>query len=353
MAKSKTLIQRAIWSVVFLALAVLTVYIVTAQDKEFSFTDFGNYLLSADPFWLAGAFLCMIGFVYFEGHAISYLCRFAGAKCGVRRGFSYAAFDIYFSAITPSATGGQPAAAFAMMKEGIPAAATTMALLMNLMMYNVSLIILALFCFIACPSVYQNFDTLARVLIWAGIATQAVMTLVFFLLVFCPSLVMRIAGWGLKLLAKLRFIKNPEERHTALEKMAEEYRECTHNIWRSPKAVICTFFLNFMQRVSHLGVTVCVFMALGGKLAHALEVLTLQGFAVLGSNSVPIPGAVGVADYMLINGFEPLLGADKVTHMALLTRGISFYICLLMCGVVIMLHYIRHAIRQKKEKAKA
>lgn len=350
MAKNKTLLKRVLWSVVFLALAVATVAIVTAQDEDFSFDSFWKCLLEANPFWLAGAFVCMIGFVYFEGHAISYLCRFSGGSVRKRRGFTYASFDIYFSAITPSATGGQPAAAIAMMKDGVPAAATTMALLMNLMMYNVSLIVLALFCFIACPAVYQHFDTLARVLIWAGIATQAVMMLLFFLLVFYSPLVLRIARWGLNILTKLRLIKDAEKRQESLEKMAVEYRSCTQSIWHKPKTLLYTFFLNFMQRISHLGVTLCVFMALGGKLRNLLEVFTLQGFAVLGSNSVPIPGAVGVADYMFINGFTPLLGKENVIHMVLLTRGISFYLCLVMCGVTILLHYIRHYLKKQTKK---
>ena len=350
MTKNKTLLKRVLWSIVFLGLAVATISIVTAQDEDFSLASFGAYLLQANPFWLAGAFVCMVAFVYFEGHAISYLCRFSGNTCRKRRGFTYASFDIYFSAITPSATGGQPAAAIAMMKDGVPAAATTMALLMNLMMYNVSLIVLALFCFIACPAVYQHFDTLARILIWAGIATQVVMTLLFFLLVFYSPLVLRIARWGLQLLAKLRLMKNTEKRQESLEKMAAEYRTCTHSIWRNPKALLYTFFLNFMQRISHLGVTLCVFMALGGKLKHLIEVFTLQGFAVLGSNSVPVPGAVGVADYMFINGFTPLLGEENVIHMVLLTRGISFYSCLLMCGITILLHYVRHYLTKPKKE---
>lgn len=348
MKKNKTLIKRAVWSLVFLVLAAATIYAVTAQNEDFSFARFFEYLLAANPFWLAGAVLCMVGFVYFEGHAISYLCRFAGTHCRKRRGFTYAAFDIYFSAITPSATGGQPAAGYAMMKDGIPAAATTMALLMNLMMYNVSLILLAIFCFVACPAVYQHFETLARILIWAGIVTQTVMTLLFFLLVFRSSIVMRIAGWGLKVLTKLRLIRDAEKRQASLEKMAVEYRACTHSIWRSPKAVACTFLLNLMQRLSQLGVTVCVFLALGGRPGDVLKVFVLQSFAVLGSNSIPIPGAVGVADYMFINGFTPLLGSENVIHMELLTRGISFYMCLLMCGVTILLHYIVHAVRKKQ-----
>ena len=63
----------------------------------------------------------------------------AGLLPGLVRGVLYSAADIYFSAITPSATGGQPASALLMVGDGIPTAVTTVVLLLNLAMYNLSI----------------------------------------------------------------------------------------------------------------------------------------------------------------------------------------------------------------------
>ena len=60
----------------------------------------------------------------------------------------------------------------------------------------------------------------------------------------------------------------------------------------------------------------------------------MQTFAVLGSNAVPVPGAVGVADYILLSGFGQIV-RDPVS-VELLSRGISFYSTILACGVLLL-----------------
>ncbi|MFQ6930278.1 MAG: hypothetical protein ACLRR3_04225 [Eubacterium sp.] len=69
------------------------------------------------------------------------------------------------------------------------------------------------------------------------------------------------------------------------------------------------------------------------NIKRAFDVFSAQGYVVLvGSNSVPIPGAVGAADYLFIDGFGGIL-KDPVS-IELLSRGISFYCCIIICGII-------------------
>ena len=65
------------------------------------------------------ASVSMLGFIYFEGEALRVLVRHMGYPAKRSHGFVYSAADVYFSAITPSASGGQPASAYFMLKDGI------------------------------------------------------------------------------------------------------------------------------------------------------------------------------------------------------------------------------------------
>ena len=49
---------------------------------------------------------------------------------------------------------------------------------------------------------------------------------------------------------------------------------------------------------------------------------------------MPIPGAVGAADYLFIDGFGSLV-KDSIS-IELLSRGISFYCCIIICGIIIV-----------------
>ena len=117
--------KRRIWSLLFFALAVLTVWAVISQSENFSFTQFRDTLSNSSAAWMIAAVVSMLGFILFEGMAVLCIIKAFGYKRNFGRGFLYSAADIYFSSITPSATGGQPASAYFMMQDGIPGAVVT------------------------------------------------------------------------------------------------------------------------------------------------------------------------------------------------------------------------------------
>ena len=131
---SFSLKNRIIWTVVFIVIAALSVWAVVAQSGSFSFKSFFEFVKGSNPWWLLSATLSMLGFIIFEGIALIYVCRAMGYKTGFKGGFVYSAADIYVSAITPSATGGQPASAYFMIKDGLPGTVVTAALISTLVM---------------------------------------------------------------------------------------------------------------------------------------------------------------------------------------------------------------------------
>ncbi len=52
---------------------------------------------------------------------------------------------------------------------------------------------------------------------------------------------------------------------------------------------------------------------------------------------MPIPGAMGVSDYLMLEGFEAFLPPERVVQMELVSRSVSFYCCVLLCGLIVLL----------------
>ncbi len=342
--------HRVLWFLVFLLLAGLTLYTVICNSDDFSPEKMVELLRNANPFWIVCAFLCMLGFILFEALSLRRLCAFFGHKRSLWRNTVYSAADIYFSAITPSATGGQPASAVLMLRDKIPGAVTTMTLLLNVMLYTVSLLVVGALCFLVCPSAFFSFSLPGRILILLGALIQTLFVVGLLLLILKEKIILRIAGFGLNLLHKLHLVRNVETKRESLHQMAEEYRACVGAFRKGKSVVVRVFLLNLLQRFCNIGVTLCVFLATGGSALLAREVLITQGFVVLGSNAVPIPGAVGVSDGLFLDGFDCLI--PDTTCVELLSRGISFYICLLLCGLLVLFSALAASFRRKKrEKA--
>ena len=112
--------KTKIWGLIFLVMALFTIWAVIAQSKSFSFAQFQDTLHNSSVGWMIAASVSMLGFIVFEGMALLCIVKALGYPRRFTKGFLYSAADIYFSAITPSATGGQPASAYFMMQDGVP-----------------------------------------------------------------------------------------------------------------------------------------------------------------------------------------------------------------------------------------
>ena len=339
--------KTIIYMLVFVVLAALTVYVMVTQSKTFSIHSLREIVSGMNPFWIFMAFLGMVGFVFFEGYAIVIILRVFGYKRKIRRGWFYSAPDVYFSAITPSATGGQPASLYFMHKDKVPAAVSTVALLLNLVFYIASILVISLICLIIDPTVLGRFDPLSITLITIGFITQFVLMLIFILLVYKAAIVKSLAHGLLKFGQKIHLVKHMDKKLKKLDKMEVEYKECADLILKNKKTLFGAFMCNLLQRVSQILVSVFVFIGVTHGFRDSLNAFSVQGFVALGSNAVPIPGAIGAADYLYIDGFASLL-PDPVS-VELLSRGISFYVCVILCGIFTLTVYSIYNFKGKKK----
>ena len=339
--------REALWSLLFLLIAAGTIWAVSSQSKNFSLAGFMDFLQGASLPWLVLAFGCMLLSVWSEGMALLQICRGFGHRRRGTDGFVYASADVYFSAITPSATGGQPASAFFMMRDGIPGPVSTVALLLNLIMYTLSIVVIGILCFLFRQGVYRMFSPLARLMILVGSAVQCGLVLLLVLLLKKEKLLHRACDAVLRFLAKLRLLRRLERKRERLRTAIDDYRRNVQLASGQGSMLWRAFALNLMQRMLLIAVTMCAFRAAGGAAEQMLDAWAVQGFSILGYSFVPIPGAMGVADLMLMDGFGQMMAQESAVNLELLSRSISFYSCILICGAAVLVKYLMQKVRKQ------
>lgn len=342
--------KRIFWIVLFVCIAILSIIAITGFNKNFSLTMFLSYLHDASFGWLFIAILCVFGFILFEGLSIYTVCKSFGYK-GKKCGFVYSAADIYFSAITPSASGGQPASAYFMLKDGIPLSIITVSLLYTLLMYSVSIIILVLIGILIHPFLFFQLDFLSKIFIFIGFIVQFFLIVCFYCLLYKEKLLTRICHFGLKILSKFHLIKKIDTKIEKLNEVMDKYQESASLIKGKKSVLIKVFLYNLLQRVSQIGVILFVFLASGGNLKDISLIFTIQSLVIMGAYSAPIPGAIGVTDYLMIHGFERIMFIDHAVNLELLSRGLSFYLCILICGIVILIKYFMKKRSSKNDRS--
>ena len=340
--------KRVLWSLLFLLIAALSVYAVGSQAKGFSPKHFMDYLHSNNPWWLLAAVLAMLAYIGLDAVMVGTLLRGFGYPKRHSKCVSYAAADLYFSAITPSATGGQPMEAYFMTKDGVPAIISTVVMLTYLLLYTLSIVIIGLICLVLCPNSFTMFGTVGRVFIVFGGVIQLGLAVFYALLLWKKKLLMRLCEFGLRLLAKLHIIHNLDGREKKLHKTMEQYSQATELLKGKRRLLFKTLLLNLAHRSSQILVTVFCFLAGGGKLECAPKLFAMQSNVVIGACCIPIPGSMGVTDYLMLDSFSKIMSERQSANLELLARGLSFYICILLCGVLVLIKYARLHLRRDR-----
>ncbi len=340
--------KRIMWTILFIGIALFSVWAVISQNKNFSFKDFIDYILSSKPGWMIAACLAMILFILSEGWCLSSISKSFGVKAKKGQGYFYSAADIYFSAITPSATGGQPASAYFMMKDGLPGSIVSLTLVFNLLMYTLIIVLLGIITIILFPNVFTNFGLLSKIIIIIGFIIQIIIIMFFLLILFKKEFLERILKKCLKLLNKLHIIRDLEAKEKKLNKIIQEYEKYAIFMKKRKSVFLKSFLFNLIQRISQIAIVVFVFLASSDTTNNLSSIIAIYVFTIIGAYCVPIPGGIGVTDYLMLNGFRGIMTVEAATHLELLSRSLSFYLCILVCGLSVLLKYFLLKRREVK-----
>lgn len=345
------------WMLLFVVLMVFSIWAVVSRSDSFSPSLLRETLIHSDVKWLVAAVLGMFCNVLFEGFALDILVRTLtkteGQKPIRSHGILYSAADIYFSAITPSASAGQPASAFFMSRDGIPVAKSAVILVLNMLFYTGALAIVGVIGFVLDPSIYYGLDTLAQTLVMIGFIILLGLCVIFILVLKKERWIRNVAVKCVRLGKKLHLIRDVDGRVKKIDSAIEQYKNCADLISKNKPAMFAAFFLNLLQRFSLVSTTVLVYLAFGGSMSNLASVTAVSCLVLVGVYSLPVPGGMGVADFLLLSGLCQIEDVASTANLALFSRGISFYSCILLTIIILIVGYILQNKRIAKEKQAA
>jgi uncharacterized protein (TIRG00374 family) len=336
MKKSK----QFLWALVAMLIAVLTIVAMLSTSRDLSWSDLMAALASSKKGWLFLAIVCVAGYVFFEGLALMYLLRKNSYTTTIWQGVTYAAADIYCASITPSASGGQPVCGWFMHRDGIPGGFMSAILMMYLVTHALAALFTGLTGLFIDPSVFRGFSLFAKFLIILGYLAVLALSIFFILCLKLGNQFKKLSVKIINGLAKKNWVKRREYWIDRFDKLITDYMTSCSVMKGQFLALLAVFGLNVVQRFCQMLVCPLMYMATGGTLSHFGTVLTTQIFTMIGSLCVPIPGGMGVSDYLLYNGLSALMDSTGALQLELLSRSFSFYLCVLGCLVIVIVGYL-------------
>lgn len=332
-------------AVFFVLLIAVTFFLIFKNTEP---ENIKSVILHVSPVSIILGLICMIICVACEGECVRIICASLGCKTGIIKSFVYSCNDYYFSAITPSATGGQPAMVYYMAKDGIPISKSCIALLLTLVEYMAVLVLLGIISFF----IHMDFllsNKLIIIMFCIGLVLSSLVIFASLAAMFAKKTVSRLGVWCIRLLAKIHIIKNKDEKLNAFFNQLEEYKNGAEYIKTHPAVTVKVFIICIIQRIMLFSVTYCVYRGMGLDSVSMVKILALQSILMLTVTTLPLPGAVGAAEGMFLVIFKDTFPHELIMPAMMLTRGINFYFCVLFAGTVTL---INHLLMLRKNKRK-
>ena len=249
----------------------------------------------------------------------------------------------YYDNITPAAIGGQPFQIYYLHKKGnLSTGLSTAVSLFGMISIQIAFIIIALLCFIFSNLAQENAALLITALL--GLLFYAFWPFMVFTALFFPKTTTKIITFIVRILAKVKIIKDRNAAIIKTEKNVAEYVKSVKTILKAKGLFIKTIGLSLAFNILVAMIPYFVLTAFGGDVSFfSCFALTIAVMSAV--YFIPTPGNSGAAEGTFFVVFSAL-STGYVFWAMLFWRLFSYYIYIFM-GLI---QYFVLQVEKRREK---
>jgi hypothetical protein len=314
--------------IIFLGLIALVFWLIFKdQDME----QVMNTAWSANPIFLILAIVLMFGYFSLEAWNVMTLLRSFGEKVTFRKVFRLTMVGFFFCSVTPGASGGQPLEIYYMSREGISGANATLAILIQTCGIQFAVTSLGLICAIFGM---HYLSGVVALLFAIGLVINLAALLILLTCIFYTNGLRRFLRHFFGFLWR-RGVKKAERWATGAEKALDKYTEGSRYIREHGKEFRNSLYKTLLQMALFYLVPFCIYKAFGLSGYGILSFFVMQSILFVATCGLPIPGAIGASESVFLTLYGAAFGEGMVSSAVLLTRGINFYLFVVVSMVFV------------------
>ena len=316
--------------IIFIILVWITFYVLL---KDQNMGDILRVLKTAKLQFVFLAIVCMLGYFICEAINLRRTLKELGENINIFNAIKYILIGFFYSSITPAASGGQPMQIYYMHKDGIKAANSTLALILNLFSFQVVTILMAM---ISVIFFHKYMDAGLVVLFILGITLNSMALTLLVIGIFSKKLSTWLVKISIKIMRKFK-IKNIEKKEESLMTTLDKYNGSAKYIRNNKKIIIKQFITTFIQEIVYYSIPFFTYKALEFSGESFIKIICMQSIVYATVSGIPSPGAVGVSEGAFVSIFKTIFGEKLISGAMLLNRGVSFYLFVLICCIIVII----------------
>ena len=343
--KKKKIKLMTVFIIAFNVIAIGGMAIAEFGNSERPSKPIGELLSLLGENWFF-ILLCLASFLMIilcETLKYFFMLRSCTKRNMVKTAFEVGVLGKYYDFITPSGSGGQPFQMYFLKKNGLTAGVSGALPIVGFLTNQVAFIVIAIVLFIMrLPYIETGVagDLAAGIGI---ICYSAVPTLMLLFSIF-PKIATSLVSWFIKLLAKIKLVKEPEVKVKKVCDTFAEYREKLAFMAKSNSVMVLTFVFSVLAQLANAIVPYFVLVACGVDNASVIDIITLSFYVYATVTYIPTPGSTGAAEGAFYLVFNQL--SDGILFWGtLIWRFFTYYLFILL-GMLVM---AITTVREKKD----
>lgn len=321
-------------NIVILILVTVLVLYISLKDN---FLEVIDGLTKINIFWIIIALIFALGYYYFRTLSLLTFVKKFKDDISFKKIFKIVFVTQFFDGITPSSSGGQPYQIYAFSKENIKVIDGTNIAIQNFIVYQIALVLLGLIAVLS--NKYLNlFDDLGVIkkLILLGFIINVLVIIGLFSLAFMKKFNKFIVKTIVKVLSKLKIIKNKEEIIKNLNTTVENFHDGAIILMKNKFEFIKTIFFNFVALILFYSIPVIIIYGLGDYTSmNILESIIASAHVMLIGSFIPIPGASGGLEYAFSQFYGVFITGTTLTLVMLLWRTLTYYLGVIIGAILL------------------
>ena len=343
-AEQKKKKRKIPWGMLYIFVTIIALILFGIFNRQF-----GNVfrtLSNLTPGFLALAVVITILYFFFEGGIIRLLMKSQNFPMKWGSALKISLIGIYYSYITPSATGGQPMQSAYLRRDKIPVGISAAVLIIKFFCFQCAFVICSLFSFLFMYEKLTVENPAIIPFIILGLIVNG------FSIIFFPSLFVRPVLHGIcrfaKWLVKKFHISKRFHLMESIDRFEEDFGSYRENFREKRSSVLWGILLSIPQFILQMSVIYFVFRAFGYHDISYWEVFAVQSLLQVSVSFMPMPGASGAQEIGFSAFFRNYFARDDLYSAVMVWRFFTYYLVVIAGALLVVIDQFLYGKRKKE-----
>jgi hypothetical protein len=341
MKKKKT----HIFSFIYMGVTIVAIIVILLFAADLD--EIGRALKNFNIWWLFSCLAALLLYWLMDALLLHDITKYMYKREPLAQSIKVSLIGLYYCALTPSSSGGQPMQVVYMRRNKMPVGTATCIVCIKFVIYELSLCSI----YIAGMSLrgayfYTNHNE-AFWLAVLGFVINLIAVIFIILTIINKKLVLKIGSGLLSLLSKFKVIKKKQLTIESFEHMIDDYHTAASYISKYKLRALGSYFISVLNLSCLFVIPYLIYLSFGYSASGAVNIFTMQAMLFLAVSFVPLPGAAGASEGGFLLFFGPFFGAATAVAM-LIWRFLTYYMMLIVGSLFVVFDEVMSIKRLKK-----